>query len=306
MDGAIAPFQLDLRDSEAERTYLYLYAEEEKEIYAQFLGLTHCVRPPVDTLIGKLILYLQHLPRSAPTEQGRIFWQASAFEAWMGMHWLIKKEWFDSYEFPDFLEGVQKATSNKKEIAKAKSTITKARKDTELLGNVFQALLHLCEKSATVADFGKYPEYVGGARLFSEIVVEIAHYGGLANLLPLIYESETHSQTSKKGLARNVLGIVAQIESKDSNIYPSNTELFAGKLLDHAIKRAGLNNSYRETVFTNFTDALRAYINQVDSTDCGLVTLRNSKKDGVNWEISRGKSKGFQRLPPVSPATKGL
>lgn len=42
MNGAIAPFQLDLRDSEAKRTYLYLYAEEKKEIYAQFLGLTRC------------------------------------------------------------------------------------------------------------------------------------------------------------------------------------------------------------------------------------------------------------------------
>lgn len=178
---AIAAFQLDLKESETERSYLCIYAEEVKEVYALALGLTPSVRPPIDTLMGELMFYLKFLPLSAPTEQGRIFWMSSTFEALMGMHWLIKKEWLDSYKFPDFLGEVQKRTSNKKEITKAKSTIAKAKKDTELLGNVFKTLLHLCEKSATVAEFGKYPEYIGGARLFSEIVLEIAHFGGLIN-----------------------------------------------------------------------------------------------------------------------------
>lgn len=299
-------FQLNLEESETKRKYFHIYTEQRKEAYAESLGLTHCARPPVDTLISKLMLYLQTLPLSAPTEQGRIFWASSAGEAWMGMHWLIKKEWLDSYEFPNFLEETEKNTRNKKEIAKAKATIVKAQNDTELLGDVFKALLHLCEKSSTVAHFGKYPEYIGGARLFSEIVVEIAHHGGLINLLPLVYKSDAHSKTSKEELVRSVLGIVARIEDKDSNIYPDNTQLFIGKLIDHAIKRAGDNDSYRKEVFTNFTSALRSYISQANSTNCGLVTLRESKKDGQNWEISKGKSAGFQRLPPVPLAPRGL
>ena len=274
-------FQLDLRDSESERMRLFLYTEEKKEVHTQFLELTDCITPPVDTLIGKLILYLQNLPTAAPTEQGRILWESSAFEAWMGMHWLIRKEWKDSYKFPDVLKGAE--------------GIRKATSDTEPMGNVLQALLHLCEKSATVAHFGDYPERIGGARLFSAIVVEIANYGGLENLLRVVYpikktplavKTEGHS---KKVLCRYLKGIVARIKGGET---PDGNNLFLTQLIAHAIKRAEQNNLYKKTVFNNFAAALRAYIEHSESKNCGMVSFN----PGDYWTISMGKSKGYKKL----------
>ncbi len=268
-------FKLDLKESELARTRLFLYTEERKEVHAKFLGLTGCIRPPVNILMGQLMLYLQNLPASASTEQGRIFWESSAFEAWMAMHWLVKKEWKDSYKFPAPLKGA--------------AGIAKAKRDTEPMGNVLQALLHLCEKSATVAHFGGYPEYIGGARLFSAIVVEIAHHGGILNLLPMVYQAKGTGGKSKKAWCREWASIVTSIKGLNE---PHNTALFFGQLIADAIKRAEQNNLYKTTVFKDFIVALRAYIKHTDSNQCGLVCFDTDQ----NWAISTGKGAGTKKL----------
>ena len=275
------PFQLDLRDTEAERMSLFLYTEERKEVHARFLGLSESIRPPVNSLIGKLMLYLQNLPAVATTEQGRIFWASSSFEAWMGMHWLIRKEWINSYKFPDILKGA--------------AGIAKAKRDAEPMGDLLLSLLHLCEKSATVAHFGNYPEYIGGARLFSAIVVEIAHYGGVANLLRLVYPvqktllAKKKEGQSKKILCRDLSAIVTQIYQMKT---PDRNELFLSQLIAHAVSRASQSDLYKKTVFKSFITALRAYVKHTDSKECGLVTFDADQ----NWLLSMGKSKGYKKL----------
>lgn len=305
-----ALLQLDFNESEAARIDLSCYIEKQGEAYSRYIGIAEYIPPPVDTLMGRLLLYLYHLSACGSSYYEQIFWRSSSLEAWMAMHWLIKKEWLDSYELPPFLEDVEKTTRNKKEISKAKSDIEKAKKDTEQLGDVFKALLHLCEKSATLATLahlGHYPEYIGGARLFSEIVIEIAHYGGLENLLQLLYEPEIEKITQKKALSRKLLTIVKRIENNvGAGELPCNTHLFIGKLIDHAVSRAALSDSYREGPFATFIAALRSYVSSIESKDCGMVTLRKSRKGDLNWEISQGKNKGFQRLPPITCSQQGL
>lgn len=284
-------FQLDLSETESERFSLYLYTEEKKEVHAKFLGLSEVIAPPVDTLIGKLMLYLRNLPATAKTPQARIFWESSSFNTWMGMHWLIRKEWIDSYKFPEPLQGA--------------TGIRLAKRDTEPMGDLLQALLHLCEKSATVAHFGSYPEYIGGARLFSAIVIEIANYGGIENLLMLIYPIEKtplaqkKEGKNKKNLCRDLKAIVRRIEKYEPPEAYQN--LFVAQLVAHAVQRAKQSSSYKRKEFKAFTTALRDYFKNLESKQCGLVTYKNG-----DWKMALpGKGKAERKLVSEPLANKG-
>ena len=283
--AATKVFWLDLRESEANRTRLLQYTEERKELHAKALGLIHRPKAPVNSLVSALMLYLQNLPASAPTEQGQIFWESSSFEAWMGMHWLIKKEWLNSYKFPAPLKGAV--------------GIAKAKRDTEPMGDLLQALLHLCEKSHTLVHFSGYPGYIGGAKLFSAITVEIAHYGGVLNLLSRAYQIESHSGQNKKDWCRQQSAIVSQIKGLNP---PGNTSFFFSQLLTDAIKRAEQNNQYKTTVFKNFVVALRAYVKHTDSKDCGLVSFNADQ----SWVMSTGKGAGTKKLFSTSLDARGV
>lgn len=275
-------FQLNLGESEDARMSLLSYVIEQGKSYSESLDLSSALKSPVDTLIGQLLLYLQNLPACASNEQEQIFWRSSSFEAWMGIHWLVKKEWIARYKFPVPLKGAK--------------GIAKAKKDTEQTGYLFQMLLHLCQESATIAHFGQYSKPVGDVRLFSAIVMEMVLYGGLFNLLPMVYYLNGSHGSSKKERCRQLVPIVSRIQSLES---PNNDELFIGKLLAHAVRRAEQDELYKNIILKPFLVALRAYFTAINSEQCGLVSFNQSS----DWVISLGKSKGYKKLVsvPLSP-----
>lgn len=266
---------LDMNESEAARGLLLRYTEEKKEAHAKSLGLIHKPKPPGNGLIGALMLYLQNLPMAAPNELTRVTWESSSFESWMGMHWLIKKEWNNSYKFPSLLKGIP--------------GIAQAKRDAEPMGDVLKAILHLCEKSGTIARLHGYPESIGGIKLFSVIAMELAHYGGVLNLLGHVYPEKKYSGNSKKEWCRECSSIVTALKSFQA---PSDTFLLFGQLLKDAAKSAEQVDEYKRTVFADLITALRAYIKHTDSKQCGLVTL----PDGQTWAISIGRGTASRKL----------
>ena len=91
--AAAQTFWLDPQKSKAARTNLVGYTLQLGVMHSELLGITRAVPPPVNTLIGNLLVYLQNLPVCAQNSQEQVFWQASSFEAWLAMQSLIEKEW---------------------------------------------------------------------------------------------------------------------------------------------------------------------------------------------------------------------
>jgi hypothetical protein len=267
-------YPLELREHEYNQYRLISYAIQNGAAHAEELGLSKGISPPVDGLMGELMLYLQNFPATSDDPGKKEFLAVSSFSVWMAMHSLIKEEWIDRYK-PTLLKGVPGAK--------------KALRDSKPLGDVLQKILHLCEKSATVAHFGSYPERIGGSRLFAAIAKELARNGGVFPCLQKSYGSSAESSQSKRAINRDFSILISRIKAHDP---PSNTDLFLGKLLAHAVARAEQSNFYKTTVFSQLIVSLRNYAAHQNAASCGLI----KESQPGNLRVSTGKGAGTKKL----------